>query len=99
LHIVVHYELGDSSYLAYTIRSYKRASKKVGNELKVESLLLKVILSDPRSESRSKNAVSWKKIITEIEKIESSNYEKQLLKYFDFCSWIKEQYVRDRSGI
>jgi len=95
LHIIVHYQLGNNSYLDYTIRSYKRAFKKVGKELKIETLLLNVVTLDPKRRSKAQNANSLKKAKVEISKIESSNYEKQILKYFDFCIWIKEQFNKN----
>lgn len=91
LHIIIHYQLGNDSYLDYTIRSYKRAFKKSGKELKIETLMLNIIALDPKRRSTVQNANTLKKIKAEICKIEESNYEKQILKYYDFCRWIKEQ--------
>jgi len=93
LHTIIHYELDNSNYLDYTIRSYKRAFKKNGKFLKIEELLLKIIKLDPKRRSKSQNSFSLRKVKIELSEIECNKYEKQILKYYDFGSWIKEQLI------
>lgn len=94
LHILIHYELDNSSFLDYQIRSYKRVVKKIGNALRVELLVLKVIKYDPKRKSKIKNLTTWKKIYISIVEINQSNYEKQILKYYNFNSWIESKLVQ-----
>lgn len=108
LHILIHYELDNLSYLDYEIRSYKRVLKKIGQrgrqsslrpspsggkKLKIEGLILKVIKLDPKRRSISKNQLTWKKMEKDVQAIEQSKYEKQVLKYYNFNSWVKEKFI------
>lgn len=91
MHILIHYELDNLSYLDYEIRSYKRTFKKSGKALRIEQLILMVIKFDPKRKSKFKNKLLWEKIAKDRDEIEQSKYEKQILKYFDFLSWVKDK--------
>ncbi len=91
LHLLIHYELDNMSYLDYEIRSYKRALRKSGKHLKVETLILKVIKLDLKRKSISKSQCTWKMMEKDIRAIEQDKYEKQVLKYYNFNSWVKEK--------
>lgn len=90
-HILVHYELDNLNYLDYEIRSYKRTFNKTGKSLKTEGLIFKLIKHDPKRKNKISNLKFWNKIEKDITEIAQNNFEKQLLKYYDFCSWLKEK--------
>ncbi|AHM63164.1 hypothetical protein D770_24595 [Flammeovirgaceae bacterium 311] len=92
LHLLIHYELDNMSYLEYEIRSYKRALKKSGKVLKIEWLILKIIKLDPKRRSISKNRLTWKKMEKEVQAIALSKYEMQVLKYYDYNIWIRSKF-------
>lgn len=92
IHLIIHYELNNMVYLNYEIRSYKRTFNKGKKELKIESLIIKIIKLDPKRKSKPRNQNDWKKISKVIDEIDIDKYEKQVLKYFDFTTWIKEKY-------
>jgi hypothetical protein len=94
MHILVHYELDNLSYLDYEIRAYKRTFKKAGKALKIERLVFKLIKYDPKRKNKFKNLNVWNKIEKDMTEINQSNYEKQVLKYYDFSSWIKNKLVQ-----
>jgi hypothetical protein len=91
MHILIHYELDNMSYLDYEIRSYKRTFKKRGKALGIERLILLVIKFDPKRKGKLKNKLFWMKLAKVREGITHSKYEKQILKYFDFLNWVKEK--------
>lgn len=92
LHILIHYELNDMSYLNYEIRSYKRTFSK-SKPLMIEALIIKLVNLDPKRKSRPRNQQDWNKIESLTEGIRGDKYEKQVLKYFDFIVWVKEKYT------
>lgn len=88
LNIITYYENGDTDYLEYEIRSYKRFFRKKHSLLKTETLLLKFLLY-PRKKKPPQ--VYYKKIIAEIGTLSNDKYEKQLLKYFDYPKWVLDK--------
>lgn len=88
LNIIIYYEKGDSHYLEYEIRSYKRFFSKKNALLKSEALLLKFILLWPDPRKRKIPELSYKNISQELQSFNSDKYEKQLLKYFDYVQWM-----------
>jgi len=88
LQILIYYELDDLLYLDYEIRSYKRTFKKNGGILKTENLVFKMIKHDPRRKNKLRNIKFLNRIAKDIPEIRWSNYERQILKYYDFISWI-----------
>ncbi|GAA4310408.1 hypothetical protein [Compostibacter hankyongensis] len=94
LGLLIHYELGDQEYLDYEIRSYKRSFRAKGKLLKTESLLFKIIQLSPLNHPHFRNQQLWKKTAPLLAPIESDKYEMQLLKYYDFTSWIKAKFSR-----
>ena len=91
LQIIIHYELNDLEYLNYEIRSYKRMFKKTGKVSEIEKLILLVVQFDPAKKSHAKKAILWKKISRQIDELHTNKYEKQILKYYNFCDWIKNK--------
>lgn len=97
LNIIIHYEMGDTDYLEYEIRSYKRLFGKKHPLLRSEKLLLKIILSRPHVKRNSIPQLELKKIIRETKEIAEDKYERQLLKYFDFCDWLIKRFSGQKS--
>lgn len=90
LHLLVHYELGNDDFIASETRSFKRGL----NASRTKTYLLEKIVLKFVQEKRVKNAAAikadaWKKIKKEFETIRNDKYEIQILKIFDFESWIE----------
>ncbi len=90
IHLLVHYELGNHDYIEYETRSIKRGL----NSGQSKSYLLEKIVfsfvkqaSDARGNA-AKNAL-WQKVQKNFEAIQNDKYETQILKIFDFSSWIE----------
>ena len=89
MHILIHYESKNQSYLDYEIRSYKRSNANKDKLLKIENLVLSVVKFNPRDKLRMKNKLFWEKVSKKKDEIEQNKFENQLLKYFNFLDWIK----------
>ncbi len=92
LNIIIYYELKDTDYLAYEIRSYTRSFKQKGGLTKCEKLVFKTIRLHPFSNSAVKNKLLIKKIGPNIRSISNDRYESQLIKYMDFTKWAVEKF-------
>ncbi len=95
LNIAIYYEQGDSEYLEYEIKSYRRFFEKE-HLLKSELLFFRYIRLKPEVKYLKKQPT--KDIIAEIQQIESDRFEKQLLRYFDCIRWIKDKMADEKFG-
>lgn len=91
LNIIIYYEKGDTDYLEYEIRSYKRFFRKHHPLLKSETLLLKFILLWPDPRKKKIPQAFYNSITKEIQSLTTDKYENQLLKYFDYTKWIMQK--------
>jgi hypothetical protein len=92
LNMLIRYDDKDLDYLDYEIRSYKRSFKGNQKPLKTETLIFKVIKSNPDLNSFKSNEILWNSIFPIIQTIEKDEFEMQLLKYFDFLGWAKTKF-------
>ncbi|ANH83082.1 hypothetical protein A8C56_20735 [Niabella ginsenosidivorans] len=91
LNIITYYEKGELLHLEYEIRSYKRYFMQL-RLLKTEKLLFRIIaLTSVGSKRLRLMEPAAKKILTELQELTANRYEQQLLNYFDFTGWMKEQ--------
>lgn len=88
LNIIIHYQKGDSEYLEYESRSYKRFFRN-HHSLESEKIILKYISLWPDDRRKGIPQGISRKLSRQIEEIRTERYEKQLLKYFDFTEWIE----------
>ncbi len=92
LHILISYEQDELEYLDYEIRSYKRAFGKFGKSYKTEKLVFNTIASDPKRRGNVWKETTKKKIVGKLLAVKAEKREMQLLKYFDFGSWVVDRY-------
>lgn len=90
-HMLIHYELDNLNFLEYEIRSYKRAFLKSGKPLKIEGLLFKLIRYDPKRKNKISKQRFYNTLSPVLDEIDQNNFEKQILKYFDFKCWIRNK--------
>lgn len=88
LRMVIHFEMDNLDYLEYEIRTHKRLFHKTGKSFALERLLFQVFLSNPRRSSTAKMRPIWKKQQELKDKLKRKADEKELLKYFDFLTWM-----------
>lgn len=93
LDMIIYYELGDTAYLEYEIRSYLRFFRKDKRPLlKTEELVLRFIQAKPDKNRKQMPEAQARKIRRLIEEIGTDKYEWQLLSYFDFRTWVSERF-------
>ena len=86
--IVVHYELGNSDLLEYTLKSTARYLQKRMRDFEVEKLILeqfKKLIRARTSIEKREQLIGFKK---ELEALMSVEDCKALMRYFDFNAWI-----------
>ena len=86
--IVVHYELGNSNLLEYTLKSTARYLQKRMRDFDVEKLILEQFKKLIRTHSaldRKEQFIEFGERLNELAKHEDGN---ALLRYFDFKAWI-----------
>ena len=89
LHLLVHDELGNHDYIASETRSIKRAlSASRSKAYLLEKIIFKFVRQSSVATSVRNKEMQLKKIKKTFEEIRSDKYEIQLLKIFDFESWI-----------
>ncbi|MEJ7694072.1 hypothetical protein [Daejeonella sp.] len=90
IHLLVHNELGNHDYIEYETRSIKRSlSTSQTKTYLLEKIILKFIQQSASSSGSRGKLALWKKFKTAFEDIKSDKYEIQILKIFDFSSWIE----------
>ncbi|RFZ93986.1 hypothetical protein D0C36_00005 [Mucilaginibacter conchicola] len=88
LGIILRHELGDTDFIDYEIRAYKRQNKNNRQMLQVEKLVLKAILANPVKNNPPKNKQLLAKLQPAITAAQSNNYDLQIIKYYDFPAHI-----------
>lgn len=87
LNIIIYYEKGETDYIEYEIRSYKRSFGRQ-QMLRSELLLFRFIKICPDVRRKKIPELQYKKMMQECEALRNDRYERQLLKYFDLIGWI-----------
>jgi len=95
LNIAIYYEQGDSGYLEYEIKSYKRFFEKE-HLLKSELLFFRYIRLKPAVKYLKKQP--FKDIVDDMQLLQNDRFEKQLLRYFDCIGWISDRMKADKPG-
>ncbi|MBO9151339.1 hypothetical protein ACFOTA_03910 [Chitinophaga sp. GCM10012297] len=94
MHILIHYETGNTAYLDYEIRAFKRFYSKHGRHYRLEKLLFRTVQLNPKMCSQPRKKAAYEKISPAIEEARENHDEKPMLKYFDFFEWISGCYTR-----
>jgi hypothetical protein len=89
LNMIIHYTLKDMTYLESDIRAYRRWTKIAGLS-KTATAIVKTLLHHPGTKTRHVNAAFLKKLSPALDTISKDRYERQILKYFDFIAWIRD---------
>jgi hypothetical protein len=89
LQLLIHAELNDQEFVAYEIRAYKRVYAGKAIALSFERSFFEVITTDLQRISFSKRERFLQKITDSIGRIEDTAYQRKILSYFNFVTWIK----------
>jgi len=90
IHLLVHFELNNHDYIEYETRSIKRTlNSSQKSDYLLEKIIFKFIkLSIPSSGNKARLAI-WEKFKQQFDQISTDKYELQIMKIFDFSSWIE----------
>lgn len=99
LHLLAHYELGNHDYIEYEIRSLKRSFIKAYKQFYlVEKIVFRFLQQQPLPSSLKAREAIWLKFEESFETMAKNKYELQLLRIFDFATWIKAKLLRQEFG-
>jgi hypothetical protein len=93
LNIIIYYEKGDTDYIDYEIRSYRRLFGKQ-QLLRSEMIFFKFIKICPDVGRKKLPDLQHKKLLQEITSVQKDPYERQLDKYFDLIAWVSTKLAR-----
>lgn len=95
IHLLVHYELGNHDYIQHEMRSVKRKLKNAQSKTyKLEKIVFMFIQTTPLPTVAKHRQALWSKFKTLFHQISADKYEIQILKIFDFSSWIEAKLCR-----
>lgn len=89
--IVIHYELGNTDLLDYTLKSTTRYLQKRGRDFSAEKLILdqfKKLLRTPGASAKRSQYLEFK---SELEALLTNEESKALIKHFDFMCWVNSK--------
>lgn len=94
VNMLIHLEQNDFDYLDSEIRSFERSKKKKDKLFRSEEIILNVV----RLFGRQTDPVKRNKFISEqirtLQELNHDPYENQLLKMFDFVSWLQTKALK-----
>ena len=92
LNLIVHYELGNTDVLPYILKSTYRFLQTRNQLYKAESSILNFIRKKiPKIKSQNELIDEFKKLKIEIKEITKDPFERKVLEYFDFISWLESK--------
>ncbi|MDR1937461.1 MAG: hypothetical protein LBQ73_03040 [Tannerellaceae bacterium] len=94
VNLILQAELGNYDFFENEINSIKRNMRYEKQVYTTEKLLFKFVQAYPLPSYGKARAKMWEQYRREIGKIQQSKYERQLLKTFDFLSWIESKLTR-----
>ena len=89
INMLIHLEQNDFDYLDSEIRSFERSIKKKDKLSKCEEIILNVIRLFGRQTDPLKRAKFIEEQICTLQELNQDPYQNQLLKMFNFVSWLK----------
>ncbi|TZF86431.1 hypothetical protein FW774_05145 (plasmid) [Pedobacter sp. BS3] len=95
IHLLVHFEMENHDYIEYETRSIKRSlSSSHKRDYLLEKIVFKFIQQPVQASGNKGRQAIWQKFKQQFDAISSDKYEIQLLKIFDFASWIEAKLCR-----
>jgi len=95
IHLLIHFELGNHDYIESETRSLKRTFSNENNKsYQIEKIVFRFTQNKILPSSLKAREIIWEKLEHSFEKATKDKYEIQLLKIFDFASWIEAKLLR-----
>lgn len=89
IRLMVNYELSDYEFVKYEINAFKRQIHNKDKTYKLEKLVFYFIQNTYLYLNTAKRKALWDKLKPDLDAIRTDKFEIQLLKIFDFASWIE----------
>ena len=90
LHLIAHYELGNTEIIEHLVKSVYRFMAKMENLSVVEEEILKY-LQNSFYISVNKLQPEFKKLLDQLKKLETNRYETRAFAYLDVVSWLESK--------
>lgn len=95
IHLLIHYELDNHEYIEYEIRSIKRGFTNISkDDYLLEKIVFKFLQQPITVSSHKGREAIWQKYKKQFNNISEDKYEIQILKIFDFPSWVEAKICR-----
>lgn len=94
VNLIIHYELDNMDVVQFESRSIKREISKIEKGYRVEHLMLSFLGKEKKIMLPREREKLWKKYEPILQDLRKDIFENQLLKSFDFASWIESQIRR-----
>jgi len=89
LELMVHYDMGDTDFLEYLVRSVYRYLLKKKSPHKFEILFLKFVRDKmPAMRTKQELIFAFQELKADVLKLMEDPFERVVLEYFDFISWL-----------
>jgi hypothetical protein len=89
IRLLAQYELGNHEFIKYEISFFKRYMSAKDKTYKLEKLLFKFLQNTYQHLSLKSRMAIWEKTQLDFEKLRSDKFEIQILKIFDFATWVE----------
>jgi len=91
LMLIVHYELGNTDLMEYSVKSVYRFLVSRNSLHRFEGALLQFVRRMQRLDTDEKIRSAFKKLKSELEEIIETPTEREAMEYFDFISWLESK--------
>ncbi len=91
LNLIIHYELGNDLLLESIIKSTYRFLSSRKRLFKVESVMLKLMRRYPGWLTRQDKEEGFRKLIEELQALQTDEFEKKAFEYFNFIAWMQSK--------
>lgn len=91
IRLLAHYELSNIDFVQYEVSSFKRQMSARDKAFLLEKLIFRFIQETSVPLSAKECQALWSKLKPSFDKISSDKFEIQLLKIFDFTTWVESK--------
>lgn len=89
IRLLAHYELSNHEFVKHEISAFKRKMNNGDKTYKLERLIFRFINHDAPFLGKQKREMLWEKLKPAFLKLSADKYEIQILKIFDFSTWVE----------
>lgn len=91
IRLLIHYELANYEFVKYEIGAFKRQMHNKDKTYKLEKLIFYFIQNTYLYLNTAKRLALWEQLKPDFDKLRTDKFEIQLLKIFDFPTWIESK--------